>query len=474
MENNQKNIPNSWATEYIGNIATTSGGKRLPLGCNYSDQPTNHPYIRVTDFENMTINSNNLKYLDEETSRKISRYTISSNDVYISIAGTIGIAGNIPKLFDGANLTENAAKITPHGSVYYKYLAYYLNSEDAQKQIIDYTISTTQPKLALNKIKKIIIPIPPLAEQRRIVEKIEEIRYAQKRLSDTIGNLISRSENLVEVILSSAFRGELSQSWRIQKRNQNDNNGEIFNNIQLPKTWQWESIGNLSIMIGSGITPKGGKSNYTDSGIAFIRSQNVQMLKLDLSDVVHITPSLNEEMKRTKVHLNDVLLNITGASIGRVAWFDLENFPSNVNQHVCIIRLKKAIHKWITYCLASKYGQEQIMDLQSGVTREGLNYSQVKQLMVPIPPDDEIDYLILKIENAINVEINVWHSLHNSFELCEKIIQSLFQQAFTGKLIPQDPTDEPASVLLERLTAEKVKVEAGKKGARQNELDLEI
>jgi hypothetical protein len=106
------NLPSGWTKTTIGEVGKVKGGKRLPQGHSYSNSPTRFPYIRVTDFADLTINTQELKYLPSETQQFIKQYTISKDDVFISIAGSIGKVGVIPEHLDGANLTENAAKIT--------------------------------------------------------------------------------------------------------------------------------------------------------------------------------------------------------------------------------------------------------------------------------------------------------------------------------------------------------------------------
>jgi len=95
----------------IGDIADVKGGKRLPKGMLVQDEETSHPYLRVVDFKEDGLDRSSIKYIEEDVFTKVKRYTISSNDIYISIAGTIGRVGIIPKDLSGSNLTENAAKI---------------------------------------------------------------------------------------------------------------------------------------------------------------------------------------------------------------------------------------------------------------------------------------------------------------------------------------------------------------------------
>ena len=144
----------------IHQIAQVFGGKRLPMGYDFSPEKTEHPYIRVIDFKDSSINQIALKYISNETSKKIKKYIITKEDIYISIAGTVGRVGIIPAELDGANLTENAARIVlkEKSDLVRDYIMYFLNSEAGRRQIISATVTTTQPKLALNKIEQFFIP----------------------------------------------------------------------------------------------------------------------------------------------------------------------------------------------------------------------------------------------------------------------------------------------------------------------------
>ncbi len=162
-------VPAHWEVVRLGEVAEIKGGKRLPKGHQFSEEPTPYPYLRVIDFSNGTIDTTNLKFLTSDDHQKLKLYIISSNDVYISIAGTIGLVGTIPEVLNGAHLTENAAKIViTSRSVLKDFLATALQFSSVQDIIQSFATKTSQPKLALIRIKQIPIPLPPLAEQQEI------------------------------------------------------------------------------------------------------------------------------------------------------------------------------------------------------------------------------------------------------------------------------------------------------------------
>ena len=154
---------------------------------------------------------------------------------------------------------------------------------------------------------------------------------------------------------------------------------------------QLSRLGDLTTLISSGSTPRGGEAVYLKDGpVMLVRSQNVRMNSLDLSDVAYISDEINSEMKRSVICQDDVLLNITGASIGRVARFSLSKpHRANVNQHVCIIRTVplKLDSRFLTYYLSSPQVQHDINNRhQHGGTRQALTFSQIADFMIPVPP----------------------------------------------------------------------------------------
>ena len=152
--------------------------------------------------------------------------------------------------------------------------------------------------------------------------------------------------------------------------------------------WTESNLGPMTTKVGSGITPRGGDKNYRKDGRVFVRSQNVGWGVLILDDVSYIDEETHSSFDATEIKINDVLLNITGASIGRSAVSDSSLTGGNVNQHVCIIRTKPSrLHPFLlNQYLISKCGQTQIDSFQAGGNRQGLNFGQIRSFVIPMPP----------------------------------------------------------------------------------------
>ena len=158
----------------------------------------------------------------------------------------------------------------------------------------------------------------------------------------------------------------------------------------VPDHWRVLRVKQLCTKIGSGKTPSGGAEVYEPDGIQFIRSQNVYDEGLRLNDIAYISEKVDHELRETRVQPGDILLNITGASLGRTALVPDDVGPANVNQHVCIIRLaNKDARRFTSLSLKSEATKGQIRAALTGAARDGLNFEQVGNIVLAMPPDDE-------------------------------------------------------------------------------------
>ena len=158
---------------------------------------------------------------------------------------------------------------------------------------------------------------------------------------------------------------------------------------KIPKHWEVKRIKDAITKIGSGVTPKGGSETYVNEGIPLIRSQNVYNDGLRLNNVSFITEEVHNKMKNSQLKPLDILINITGASIGRTCIFPVTIKTANINQHIIYLRIKKKKVDYLSYYLKSNTIQEYIMNIQAGTSKEALNMSQILNIGLPFPESEE-------------------------------------------------------------------------------------
>ncbi|ADV85932.1 MULTISPECIES: restriction endonuclease subunit S [Vibrio] len=339
-----KGFPLHWETICVGQVAHVLGGKRVPKGYKLSEQPTDFVYLRVTDMKNQSIDESDLRYISEEVFKQISRYTINTGDVYVTIAGTIGAVGTIPPHLDGMSLTENAAKLVFSG-LSKKYLVTVLQSSFVTRQFNDAVNQMAQPKLSLNSIKHTCIPIPPLEEQEYIADKVDELMALCDQLEQQTEASIEAHQVLVTTLLdtltNSADADELMQNWarisehfdtlftteesidqlkqtilqlavmgklvpqdpsdepaaellkriaeekaqlvkekKIKKQKELPPISEDEKPFELPNGWKWCRLDDICFGITSGSTPP--KVNFNESeGIPYLKVYNIREQKID-------------------------------------------------------------------------------------------------------------------------------------------------------------------------------------------------
>ncbi len=362
----------------LGEICEVKGGKRLPQGEPYASEKTLHPYLRVTDFGNATVNTSNLKYITEEIHNEIRRYTISSADVYITIAGTIGLMGTIPDFLEGANLTENAAKlIIDSKRIDNRFLALIGNAAFVQEQIASLTHAVGVPKLSLERIKTIQIPLPLLDVQKEIVAEIEGYQ---------------RVINGARAVLDN-YRPH----------------------IPIDPEWPIFELSEVTTKItdGAHFTP-----TYVEAGVPFLRVTDIT--ESNTSKKFIPQEEHNELIKRCRPEKGDVLYSKNGTiGIAKLVDWDWE---FSIFVSLCLIKPKKELldPHYLKCFLNSDTAYAQATARSKSGTVTNLHLVDIKTIKIPLPP--------LATQQAIVAEIEAEQALVNAnrelIERFEKKIQA--------------------------------------------------
>ena len=216
---------------------------------------------------------------------------------------------------------------------------------------------------------------------------------------------------------------------------------------ELPKGWVWTTVEDVCSKIGSGSTPKG--SNYSKEGIPFFRSQNVYNSGIVMSDIKYISDEIHQMMIGTEVVANDLLLNITGGSLGRCAVIPSNFEKGNVSQHVCILRPIVIKPEFLHCFILSSFFAKSMKITGSG--REGLPKYNLEKMLLPLPPEQEQERIVAETKRLQSFVDELETSCENMTKLVAQVKSKVLDLAIHGKLVPQDSNDEPASELLKRI-----------------------
>jgi type I restriction enzyme S subunit len=351
-------------------------------------------------------------------------------DVFVNSTGT-GTLGRIAYWDSDTEIAYDGhvtlVRLSPEHEP--KFFYYLLQTPAVQTQILNNCISgsTNQVELSREPFRRIQLRHPATRQEQAAIAEI--LTTVDQAIAQTEA-LIAKQRRIKAGLLHDLLTRGIDEAGRLR-----DPATHRFKQTAVglaPVEWEVKTIGEMASFVGSGVTPTGGSNVYGHEGIIFIRSQNVYNDGLVLDDVAYIDAPTNQRMQRSQVSSHDVLLNITGASIGRCCFVPGEFPAANVNQHVCIIRLPDATHTdalYLSAFLASPFGQRQVKLLNAGGNREGLNYQQVKSIVVAYPVEQDERDRFAELMSAINESIQVEN------ERREKLLRlksGLMQDLLTG------------------------------------------
>ena len=390
-ENPPFEIPESWCWTTLGELCAIKGGKRLPKGKSFADIITPHIYIRVTDMKDHTVLLSSLKYIDEDVFAEIKNYTISSNDLYLTIAGTIGDVGLVPAELDGANLTENAAKLTDI-KCSKQYLMYVLMSSIAQDHFCSRFHQVAQPKLSLETASSTLIPLPPYREQLRIAEELDRWLGVVVSVEDDLSELTNYVRKIKSKILDLAISGKLvpqdpadEPAIELLKRiNPNfvpcDNSHYENLPFKIPESWCWV-LHNSIFDISGGAQPA--KSEFSEElKPGYIRLYQIR----DYGEKpVPIYIPISTASKTTRK--GEILLARYGGSLGKV--FIAEDGAYNVAMAKVIFKYPEIVNKtYAYYYYLSNIYQNKLKSI-SRTAQAGFNSGELEDMYFPLPPLNE-------------------------------------------------------------------------------------
>ena len=401
-------IPTNWNIQKLEELANVTGGKRLPKGSSLSEINNGHPYIRVSDMNDKGIQLDSMLYVPDDVVEQISRYRVDKDDLYISVAGTLGLVGKVPDELNGANLTENADRIS-NIRCNTDFLLYCLKSDFIKKIINSEMTTNAQPKLALTRIKQFPIPVPPLKEQQKIAEILSSVDAAIEKTEQVIAKTEEIKKGLMQQLLTKGIGHTEFKQTEL---------GEI------PVQWQVKKLADLGeALIGLTYSP----DNITDeSGTLVLRSSNIRGNRLSFDDNVYVDLDIP---KRCVVQKDDILICVRNGSkalIGKSALIDNETVGCSFGAFMSVYRSK--YNRYIFQLFNTELFKKQIYS-NLGATINQITSANLKSFKFPIPPKEEQDKIV-EILESYDSRVKIEEDKIKNLNL---IKQGLMQQLLTGK-----------------------------------------
>jgi type I restriction enzyme, S subunit len=494
-------MPAGWSSIDVEDVAVDEPAALTdgPFGSNLKTSHYTESGPRVIRLQNIGDGSfvDEKAHISEQHFERLRKHEAIGGDVVVAMLGNrLPRACVVPNLVGSAIVKADCVRLRVDEAISNAaYVTYALNSQHVRSQADELMHGVGRPRLGLKWFRQLKLRLAPIPEQHRIVEAIESYFT---RLDDAVATLERVQRNLKRYrasVLKAAIEGRLvpteaelarakgrdyehastllqrilierQQHWQeVRVMNAKGDRDARYENpatpaagelSDLPEGWVWATTDQLFWFVTSG--SRGWAKYYARSGAIFIRIGNLnhESISLDLSKTLYVDPPAGAEGTRTRVLQGDLLSSIT-ADVGMIGLARENIGEAYINQHVSLARPVACIDSsYLAWFLtAPEGGQKQFHALQRGATKAGLGLDDIRSVNVPLPPLREQQRIVQEIERRLSIASDLENSMTVKDVRIQRLRQSILKWAFEGRLVDQDPSDEPASVLLERIKAER-------------------
>ena len=487
-------LPQSWVWTTLGEIC-------LNPQYGWTTSAKNEGYLhllRTTDITSGNIDWDSVPFCKKEPADK-EKYLLRDNDIVISRAGSVGYS-HLIKNPKGAVFASYLIRFKP--LIDEQYTSYFLKSPSYWDSISEKSLGIAVPNVNATKLKQISIPLPPLPEQHRIVTKIEELFARLDAGVGALTNTKSQLKHYRQSVLKSACEGRLvpteaelaraegreyepadvllacigkerREKWEAEKKRRGKKNAkykepaapDVSGLPELPEGWCWVNVDSFTVF-----GPQNGlylpKSAY-GVGVSIIRIDDFQDDSSRSAHELHQVNADQNDIRKYSLMENDLVINRVNSPthLGKCLVVVERNLPSIFESNMMRLRLSASVNPFfVGFYLRSVSGKKRLIsNAKWAVNQASINQKDVVSTPAPLLPLAEQHRIVAEIERRLSVADEIEKTIDHSLKQAERLRQSILKRAFEGKLVSQDPNDEPASVLLERIKAEKAKREAEKK-----------
>ncbi len=464
-------LPKGWAKSCLAEVCT-----KPQYGWTTSAISTgNIKLLRTTDISNGKIDWEKVPYCQKEPD-DLEKFLINENDILVSRAGSVGISYRITKreLLHKAVFASYLIRFCP--LVQPSFIGYYLRSHQYWSYISDSSLGIAVPNVNASKLSELPVPLPPFNEQKRIVTKLDSIIPRIEVVKERLEKVPAILKRFRQSVLTAAVTGKLTEKWR----EGHPDVESVFPNLtnesyELPDKWCLVPFEKLIKSIRTdvrtgpfGTTLK--KSEHQKSGVPVWGIESIGENGVFTGiNKIFVTKEKATELKSFEVKGGDIIISRSG-TVG-----ELCILPENVefgliSTNLLKIVLNKLIIDSRVFCFLFKGSSvvlDKIRELCSGSTRLFLTQGILKRLEYPLPPLKEQKEIVRQVDKLFTLADKVEDHYKKAKAKIDNLSQSVLAKAFRGELVPQDPNDEPAEKLLERIMEEKAKMESALKAVKK-------
>jgi len=429
-------LPAGWDISTLGEVA----GKGQYGWTTKASTCGSVKLLRTTDITKGPVNWETVPFCQENPD-EIDKYVLSPGDIVISRAGSVGFASLISEVPVLCVFASYLIRFSPNTlAIIPKYLNRFLHSPEYWNAISGASAGIALANVNASKLSLIRVPLAPLSEQRRIAAKLDTTLAAVEACRQRLDGVAAILKRFRQAVLAAATSGELTREWR-------EKTGA--------RAWTVEKATDACAKVQSGGTPKEGFID--EPGVPFLKVYNLVNQEVDfrykpqfVRPEVHLGP-----LAKSRVMPGDVLMNIVGPPLGKVAIAPDDYDEWNINQAITLFRPSDKIRsRWI-YCLLCEGTAIREIELRTKGSAGQVNISltQCRDFDFPVPSIKEQDEIIERVEFLFSLAHELEAKLTAARRIADRLSPALLAKGFRGELVPQDPSDEPASVLLERVRA---------------------
>jgi type I restriction enzyme, S subunit len=489
-------IPTQWVWARLKDLVSPEAPICYGVVQPGEDSRDGVPLVRVCDLTNGTVDATALRMISEQVAASYERSKLKGGEVLVSLVGTIGRTAIVPNDLAGATIARAIARITLCHPLRPWWLHFWLSTPRMQTSLVQDAREVARKTLNIAQVRNLLVPVAPEAEQRRIVDKIEALSAKSRRAKAALDAVPPLLERFRQSILAAAFRGDLTADWRA-KNPDVEHASKLLERIrterrqrweaaeleklrakgkpptddrwkakyeepeavdteglpELPEGWAWASVEEICRPGAPAVYGIILPGDHIPNGVPYIRPADIDAGRVDANSLKCTTLEIAANYSRSSLKENDIVLSIVG-TIGKVLVVPKELDGANITQSSARIRPVDDLSvEFLRRALQSPLLTSQFDRYRFGNAVQRLNVEHVRALAVPVAPPAE-QAAVVDALARIDVE-RLGSTLSRMRADLTKLNSAILAKAFRGELVPQDPNDEPASTLLERIRAER-------------------